>query len=162
MNRQPIAVWIETMRTHFHAGQRLVTWHPRGTLDDALLDELSYFTQTLEQLAESPFHRYTNLSGLRDIRLKIGHIFEIAEERKAAHAGLPPVKSAFVCDKVVGFGIARMYEALMEGSSIDVRAFKKAEEAADWLGVPPHILEDVEDTCEGGMHQRGITQIHAT
>lgn len=149
MKREPISNWIASTKTHFHAGHRLVTWHPHGILDDALLDEIAYFTQTLEHLAEAPFDRYTDLSGLSEISLKIGHVFDIAEERKSAHAGLPPVKSAFYCDKFVGFGIARMYEALMEGSTIDARAFRVRSAAATFLGVPLHILNE-DDEHEAG------------
>ena len=134
MPRKPIPAWIETSRTHFHAGNRLVTWHPHGILDDELLDEIAYFALTLERIADAPFNRFTDLSGLSHIRLKIGHIFEVAEERKSLHAGMPPVKSAFYCDKVVGIGIARMYETLMEGASLEVRAFRDRIAAADWFG----------------------------
>ena len=55
-----------------------------------------------------PFDRYTDLSGLTEIHLKIGHVFDLAEDRKFMHSALPRVKSGFYCDKVVGFGIARM------------------------------------------------------
>lgn len=145
MSRTHISNWIETMRTQFHAGHRLVTWHPCGILDDVLLDEITYFTQTLEHLSEAPFDRYTDLSGLAEIRLSIGHVFDVAKERKLSRTGLPSVKSAFFCDKFVGFGMARMYEALMEGSSIDTRAFRDRIAAAAFLGVPVHILDDVDD-----------------
>src|SRR5208282_5385636 len=145
MNRQPISNWIETTRTHFHAGHRLVTWHPRGILDDSLVDEIAYFTQTLEQLSEAPFELYTDLSGLSEIHLAVGHIFTIAEEPRLDTADMPPVKSAFFCDKFVGFGLARMYEALMEGSAIDARAFRGRGAAAAFLGVQLHVLDDAND-----------------
>jgi hypothetical protein len=150
------------MRTRYHAGHRLVTWHPHGVLDDALLDEIAYFTQTLEQLSDAPFDRFTDLSGLSEIHLKIGHVFEVAEERKLAHAGLPPVKSALCCDKVVGFGMARMYETLMEGSSINVRTFRDPVVAAAWLGVPPQTLAESVPPPEGKASQSGITDPHAS
>jgi len=145
MARKPISSWVETMRTRFHAGHRLVTWHPCGVLDDELLDEIAYFTETLEHIAAGPFDRFTDLSGLTEIHLKLGHIFVVADQRKVAHFGLPAVKSAFYCQKFVGFGIARIYEALMEGSSIDARAFRDRAAAAAFLGVPEQLLEDTDD-----------------
>jgi hypothetical protein len=66
------------------------------------------------------------------------------------------VKSAFFCDKFVGFGMARMYEALMEGSSIDARAFRDRAEAAAFLGVPQQVLEDIQPL------QSDITRSHAS
>jgi|SRR5271166_6003628 len=136
------------MRTCYHPGHRLVTWHPRGVLDDELLDEIAYFTQTLENLSAGPFNRFTDLSGLTEIHVQIGHVFEIAHDRKLARAGLPPVKSAFFCDKFVGFGIARMYETLMEGSTIDARAFCARAAAADFLGIPLNFLDETQEGVE--------------
>src|SRR5436190_9698636 len=102
---------------HYHDEWELITWHPRGVLDDDRMDQTVEFIQVQEQVVKAPpFNRYTDLSKLTEVRLKIGHVFKLAEERGADHRGLPPVKSAFFCDKIVGSGIARMYEALMEGT----------------------------------------------
>jgi len=122
-----------------------MTWHPRGVLDDRLLDEIAYFTHTLDHIVEAPFDRFIDLSGLAEIHLKVEHVFEIAEERKTSHAGLAKVKSAVYSDKIIGFGVARMYETLMEGSSIDVLAFRVRSAAAAWLGVPIKLLDDVDN-----------------
>jgi hypothetical protein len=140
------------VHSHYHAGHRLVTWNPHGILDDVLLDEIAYFIGTLEHLSEAPFDRFTDLSSLSEIRLKIGHVFEVAEERKLSHFGLPRVKSALCCDKLVGFGMARMYETLMEGTSIDVRTFRDRAEAAAWLGVPREALDNTGPLQNGIIH----------
>jgi|SRR5688572_12228615 hypothetical protein len=84
------------------------------------------------------FHRYTDLSKLTEIRLKIGHVFEIAEHRRAAGK---PVRSAFFADTTVGFGIARLYEELMQGADIHVRAFRDRDAAAEWHRVPVQLLQ---------------------
>src|SRR4029079_14862737 len=97
--------------TRHHAKWSLVTWHPRGVFDDALADEIVGVIQSEEDHEEKPFHRYTDFSGLTEIRLKIGHVFQIAEQRREA---TEPVKSAILAETTVGYGIARMYEALMD------------------------------------------------
>ena len=51
-----------------------------------------------------------------------------------------PVKSAFFAETTVGYGIARMYESLMEGAMIQVRAVRTRAAAAEWLGVPLDVL----------------------
>jgi hypothetical protein len=54
---------------------------------------------------------------------------------------LEPVKTAIFADERYTFLIARIYESLMEDAvAITVRAFRKRELAADWLGVPLAIL----------------------
>jgi len=135
----PIPLGFPGARYHEEWG--LITWRPKGLLDDKLVDEIVDFFLVQEHVVTAPpFHRFTDLSGLKEIRLKIGHVFKVAEERSATHRDLPPVKSAFFSDKIVGFGVARMYEALMEGASIHVRAFRDRAAAAEWLGVPVEIL----------------------
>ena len=122
----------------YHSEARLLTWHPRGTFDDALADEVVAMLELDETFENVPFHRYTDLSLLTDIRLKIGHVFEIAERRRTVGE---PVRSAFFADTTVGFGVARMYETLMTGAVIHVRAFRDRAAAAEWLGVPLLLLQ---------------------
>src|SRR4051812_588574 len=121
----PSSIPIGFPHARYHPEWELISWHPRGVLDDRLVDEIHAFIQRQEQVATAPpFNRFMDLSTLKEVRLQIGHVFKVAEERKEAGQNLAPVKSAFYCDKVVGFGMARMYEALMEGSSIQVRTFR--------------------------------------
>lgn len=141
MNSELSSILIGFPRARYHPEWELITWHPRGVLDDKLVDEIVAFAEIQERVTTAPpFNRFTDLSGLTDIRLKVGHLFEVAEKRRAATHGRPSVKSAFFCDKMVGFGIARMYEALMEGSSIHARSFRDRQAAAEWLEVPLEAL----------------------
>jgi hypothetical protein len=126
--------------TRWHEEVRLVTWHPRGILDDNLADRIVDFMESEERIADASFHRYTDLDGLTEIRLSFGHAFQIAERRKASYVGGPPVKSAIYCDWIVGFGMARLYAELMKDCPIEVRAFRDRQAAAEWLGVPVDIL----------------------
>ena len=129
---------LETFEcTRFHQGFRLFTWHPRGELDDELADEITGVVESEELYQQLPFHRYADFSQLSSIRLKIGHVFQIAAHRREVDQS---VKSAFFATTVVGLGIARMYESLMEGAGIQVRVFREREAAAEWLGVPVEIL----------------------
>ena len=139
MNEEPLATLLKTFPyTRYHPEWRLLTWHPRGLFDDALADKLVGVIGSEERVEKVPFHRYADFSGLTHIRLKVGHVFDVAKLRR----GVPePVKSAFFSDTIVGLGIARMYEALMEGAVIQVRAFRERAAAAEWLGMPLEILQ---------------------
>jgi len=139
MNEQPLSTLLKTFpHTRYYPEWRLVAWHPRGVFDDALADKIIGMVGSEERVEEVPFHRYTDFSGLTHIRLKVGHVFQIAKHRRGAPE---PVKSAFFSDATVGLGIARMYEALMEEATIQVRAFRERTAAAEWLGVPLEILQ---------------------
>ncbi len=135
----PTEILNQFPHTCYYPQVRLVTWHPRGVLDDQLSERIVAFLEMEERIAEEPFDRYTDLTGITEIRLKIGHAFEIAERRRSGYRG-PPVKSAFYSDRIASYGISRMYEVLMEAASIRVRTFRAREAAAIWLGVPAEIL----------------------
>jgi hypothetical protein len=124
----------------YHPQARLLTWHPHGVFDDDVADRAVEFVESNEQTAGVPFHRYADFCGLTEIRLTFGHALQIGEHRRTTYAGRARVKSAFFCEWPVGFGIARTSEELMERASIEVRAFRAREAAAEWLGVPEDIL----------------------
>jgi hypothetical protein len=139
MNERPLANLLKTFpHTRYYPEWRLLTWHPRGLFDDALADKIIVAVGSEEHVEEVPFHRYTDFSGLTHIRLKVGHVFDVAKLRRTVSE---PVKSAFFSDTTVGLGIARMYEALMEEATIQVRAFRERGVAAEWLGVPLEVLQ---------------------
>jgi hypothetical protein len=139
MNEEPLATLLKTFpHTRYYPEWRLFTWHPRGLFDDTLADKIIGAVGSEERVEEAPFHRYTDFGGLTHIRLKVGHVFDVAKLRRGV---AEPVKSAFFSDTTVGLGIARMYEALMEEATIQVRAFRERAAAAEWLGVPLEILQ---------------------
>lgn len=148
MNSPQLTTLLNTVpRTRYHAQWTLVTWHPRGVFDDVLADEILGVIQSEELHEEKPFHRYTDFSGLAEIRLKIGHVFQMAQQRREAAES---VKSAFFGETVASVGMARMYESLMEGAMIQVRVFRARAAAAEWLGVPLDVLLPELDKTDRG------------
>jgi len=125
-------------RTWYYPKLNLVTWHPRGVLNDAFADQIVEFIEMEERVQAAPFDRFTDLSGLTNIRLKVDHFFELGRRRRAVRQ---PVKSAFFADKPVSFYIAQMYEMIMDKAIIEVRAFSQREAAAKWLEVPLQTLQ---------------------
>jgi hypothetical protein len=121
----------------------LVTWHPLGVLDDTLADQIVAFVEMEERTQAAAFDRYVDLSGLTDVRLEAGHVFNIAKRR---HQARDKVKSAFWTDKIVTVSLSYMLETFMAGARINVRAFTKQEDAAEWLQVPIEILSEFSDS----------------
>ena len=143
MPPDPSPIQVRFPGVRYHADCELITWHPHGVLDDGLLDEIALFMEHQEHIASAPpFHRYTDLTGLAEIHLKIGHVFDVVRRRRTSVAELPAVRSAIFSDKIVGFGMAKMYETLMEGGTVQVRAFRERQAVAEWLGVPLGALEE--------------------
>jgi hypothetical protein len=125
-------------RTWYYPKLKLVTWHPRGVLNDAFADQVIDFIEMEERIQDVPFDRFTDFSGLTDIRLKVDHFFDIGRRRSAMPQ---PVKSAFFADKSISFYVAQMYEMIMDKAMVEVRAFSQRKAAAKWLGVPMKVLE---------------------
>ena len=87
MNEQPLATLLKTFpHTRYHPEWRLLTWHPRGLFDDALADKLIEVIGSEERVEKVPFHRYADFSGLTHIRLKVGHVFDVAKLRRGVRA----------------------------------------------------------------------------
>jgi hypothetical protein len=118
----------------------LVAWQPQGVLDDRLLDEIGEWLCHIEK-AFAPFKRFVDFGRLTRVAIRTNHVFEFARERAKQFAGVTPVKSALFSEDWVGFGIARLYESLMEETPIDARAFRDRAKAAVWLDVPAEILK---------------------
>jgi hypothetical protein len=125
-------------RTWYHPRWRLLTWYPRGVLNEAFADQVIAFIAMEESIQEAPFDRYADLSGLTHIRIGIDHIIHTARRRRVVKQ---PVKTALFADNPMSFAVAHSYELLMHQAMIEVRAFKERKAAAQWLEVPLKTLE---------------------
>jgi hypothetical protein len=77
---------------------------------------------------------------LTEIHLKLVTFSRSRSAGVSVAASHDPVKDAIYASTVIGFGMARLYEHMMEGSQIDVRAFREFAAAAEWLGAPVEVL----------------------
>ena len=125
-------------RTWYHPRCRLLTWFPRGVLNEAFADQVIEFIEMEERIQEAPFDRYADLSGLTHIRIGIDHIIHTARRRRRVKQ---PAKSVLFADNSMIFSVAHSYELLMYHAMIEVRAFNERTAAAHWLEVPLKILE---------------------
>jgi hypothetical protein len=125
--------------TRYYPKFKLATWHPEGVLDSALANQVIEFIEWEEYIQEAPFDRYTDLSGIAEIRISIHSIIEIARRRRIVRE---PIKSALFGHDRARLEVAQSYERLMrEATMIQVRSFSDRSAAAAWLEVPETILE---------------------
>jgi hypothetical protein len=123
---------------HYFAHQ-LVAWQPQGVLDDVMLDQIAEWIVVIEKVSH-PFKRFVDFSRLTSVSVRTRHVFEFARRRAEDFAGPESVRTALFCEDWVGFGIARLYESLMENTRIEARAFRDRAKAAEWLSVPADVL----------------------
>jgi hypothetical protein len=125
-------------RTWYHPRWRLLTWYPRGVLNEAFADQVIAFIEMEERIQEAPFDRYADLSGLTHIRIGIRscypHWASAPQSETTCQVGV-------VRDNPTSFGVAHSYELLVSDAMIEVRAFKERRAAAHWLEVPLATLD---------------------
>jgi hypothetical protein len=139
MSGKDVSILQQFPRMEFRDDLRLATWFPVGVFDDEFGDRVIDFIEDQERNESQPFNRFLDLDRLSEVRLRFGHTFQISERRRASYEG-DPIKTAIFCTWPIGFGLAHMYEALMEGAKIEVRAFRSRSDAAAWLAVPEGAL----------------------
>jgi len=124
--------------TRYYPNFKLTTWHPQGAFDAALANKIIEFIEWEEYLQDAPFDRYTDLSGIAEIRIGIGSMIELARRRRFVRE---PVKSAIFGNDRTRLELAECYERLMDDAAmIRVRSFSDRKAAAEWLEVPETIL----------------------
>jgi hypothetical protein len=140
MNEQSVEYVLKNFPgTRYYPEFRLTTWHPQGTFDTALANKVIAFIEWEEYIQDTPFDRYTDFSGIVEIRIGIGSIIEIARRRRFVRE---PVKSALFGHDRATLEVAQSYERLMQDATmIQVRSFSDRNAAAEWLEVPETILE---------------------
>jgi hypothetical protein len=123
----------------YYPAYRLMAWQPRGTLDDLMLDQIAEWLVHIEK-ASLPFKRFVDFSQLTAVAVRTRHVFAVARRRAEQFTGVEPVRTALFSDDWVAFGIARLYESLMENTLIEGRAFRDLAAAAEWLAIPVDVL----------------------
>jgi hypothetical protein len=116
-----------------------MAWQPQGTLDDLMIDQIAEWLVDIEK-ASLPFKRFVDLSQLTTVAVRTRHVFKVARRRAEQFTGVEPVRTALFSGDWVAFGIALLYESLMENTLIEARAFRDLATAAEWLAIPIDVL----------------------
>ena len=123
----------------YYPAHRLMAWQPHGALDDLMLDQIAEWLVHIEK-AFPPFKRFVDFSQLTTVAVRTAHVFRVARRRAEQFRGVEPVRTALFSEDWNAFGIARLYESLMENTLIKARAFRDLAMAAEWLAIPVDIL----------------------
>jgi hypothetical protein len=126
----------------YYPDHRLMAWQPQGTLDDVMLNDIADWLVDIEK-ASLPFRRFkrfVDFTQLTIVAVRTDHVFEFARKRAQKLSGVEPVRTALFSANWVAFGVASIYESLVEGTLIEARAFRDLPSAADWLAIPEGLL----------------------
>ena len=121
--------------------EALMVGRPKGILNASAAIEIVEFVEIKEIEFETGFDRFTDLTQLDSINLSAADLSELANRRRTFNPNDIRVKSAFLATHSLSYGIARMYEQLLNSPRIEVHVFSELEEAAAWLLVKPQWLK---------------------
>ena len=125
----------------FHHDHHLMIARPRGILNEAHVEQTVAMLEELEEKADRPFNRYSDLSKLDAIDLDFNFIVRIALHRRLVYAKYPPVKSAFFVTSPAAARVVKTHALVTDHSPLEVKMFKEVKAAAEWLGVSVDELE---------------------
>jgi len=120
----------------FHEDIRLLTYRPRGVIDEAAVKRVVDVLEDLEAKLQKPFNRFSDTLAADEVELNFKYVIQVSLCRRLSYAGHPPVKSAILATDSTMIHYARLHALLTQGSPINVRVFTDRQEAADWLSVP--------------------------
>lgn len=124
----------------FRKNLSLFIWKPHGILNEALVNEIVAFIDTVEKRARAPFNRFADLSALDAVDLNFKFVFHIALHRRQMYAPHPPAKSAFYVTSPATTHYAKLHAMLTDHSPLNVELFTDRAAAAKWLGVSEKAL----------------------
>jgi hypothetical protein len=116
-------------------GDALLVARPSGIIDAETAEGIVEFVEIKEEQLEMGFNRFCDLTALEGIELRSADIRHLADRRRAFNPNDIRVKSAFLATDPLAFGIARMYEQMLNSPRITVSVWSDLQGAADWLGV---------------------------
>jgi hypothetical protein len=130
----------------FHEDICLLIHRPRGVLNKAAINKIISLIGELEFTLKKPFNRFLDTVAADAVDLNLEYIRRVSLYRRRFYGNRPPIKTAILATDSTMAGYGRLHASLTQGSPINVRVFQDRKEAAQWLGVPNHVLAaDVSD-----------------
>jgi hypothetical protein len=117
------------------ARDTLLVGRLKGVLDPKMAAKIVEFVEIKEIAARTGFNRFCDMTQLEGIDLSSEDVIQLAARRRMFNPNDIRVKSVFFARDPLAFGIARMYERILNSPRIEVRVWDDIQAAADWLGV---------------------------
>lgn len=118
----------------------LILCRPAGILTPETIDHFLACRDQLEEEAGKPLDRFIDMRKVTGIELGYQHTSRFAEAMANRAQGKRIVMACFLVVNEVQYGMARMYQALVDGRGLEVHISYEVEELARILGVPDFIL----------------------
>lgn len=90
---------------------------------------------------ESSFNHLVDLREVSRFQASQSDMFMKVVSNHKMQPKLGECRIALLSSNETVYGMTRMYEIMMESTSVAVRTFRKAVDAAEWLDIPEAIME---------------------
>src|ERR1043166_4464236 len=116
----------------FHDDIHLLTYTPRGVLNEQSLNRIVGIIGDLETDLQEPFNRFFDTLGHDNVELNFRHVIQISLHRVLSYADRPPVKSAILATDSTIVHYCQLHAIVAQDSPITVRIFQQREDVARW------------------------------
>lgn len=114
-----------------------------GELNASLANEWVEKLEKQEAAANETLHRFYDVRDINAVHLSFDDLWNIAQRRLDTYQAGEANLSAFWVSTPLNYGVARMYQALTDGTPFKIEVLYKIEEVADFLDVNIELLENV-------------------
>ncbi len=114
-----------------------------GELDVVLANKWLEKLEEQELKAEFALHRCHDVRSINAVHLSFDDLWAIAQRRLKYYESGGETLTVFWVSTPLNYGVARMYQALTDGTPFKIEVLYKLEEVADFLGVDQSLIENV-------------------
>lgn len=115
-----------------------------GELDSTLASEWVDKLEEQEKTTKQTLHRFHDVRDINAVYLSFDDLWSIAQRRMSSYESGHENVAAFWVSTPLNYGVARMYQALTDGTPFKIEVLYKLDEVADFLDVDRSILEDIQ------------------
>ena len=135
---------VKTVKEYFFLKDDLLVWRPLGVMDTNKIYEFMEFLNEQTSKKNYHFNRLIDLSHITSILVNYDDLYWIAKQRNeyADKSLTRMVKMAFYVKDSLSFGMARMYENLMQSTKFEIMIFYSLQEVAAFLQTDISLLEN--------------------
>lgn len=114
-----------------------------GELDAVLAKEWVETLEEQESKSKMTLHRFHDVRNINAVHLSFDDLWSIAQRRLDSYASGEATLSAFWVSTPLNYGVARMYQALTDGTPFKIEVLYNIEDVAKFLSVDQGVIEDV-------------------
>lgn len=115
-----------------------------GELDAALANKWVDELEEQEGLTNKTLHRFHDVRDINAVHLSFDDLWSIAQRRLSTYKSGHETLAAFWVSTPLNYGVARMYQALTDGTPFKIEVLYNINEVADYLGVDQATFENIE------------------